>query len=155
MNAFSSVVKKIKKYLSYNSKEKLLFIKAFFITGICNFIINRIPIRKYNKMLGEQNKESDAIISKNDKLMAEKLGDITEIVSKYTPWHSECFVKAMTCGILLKQEGIESTLYMGVRKRDSKMTAHAWLRCGDVYVMGGRGEGYAVVQKYKKTTKKV
>ena len=29
------------------------------------------------------------------------------------------------------------------------MIAHAWLRCGQIYVTGGDGQGYAVVAKFK------
>lgn len=142
--------KLIKKYLTYSNKEKLLIIKAFFITGICNLIINRIPIKKYNKLLGKKGEESDMVISKDAEEKAEKIGDIINMVSRHTPWHSECFVKAMTAQILLKQHEIGSTLYMGVRRKNSKMTAHAWVRSGKVSVVGGNGNGYTVVQKFKK-----
>ena len=150
MHKLSELINKIKKYLAYGNKEKLLIIKAFLITGICNLIINRIPIKKYNKMLGEKGGESDMIISREAELKAEKIGDIINMVSKHTPWNSRCFVKAMTAQILLKQYKIGSTLYMGVRKKNSQMTAHAWVRSGRVSVVGGDGNGYTVVQKFKK-----
>ena len=39
-------------------------------------------------------------------------------------------------------------MYLGCGTEDDKMVAHAWLRCGEMYVTGGDGEGYAVVSKF-------
>ena len=45
--------------------------------------------------------------------------------------------------------GIHSTLYLGVGKDEGKMIAHAWLRCGQMYVTGGNGSSYAMVAKFR------
>ena len=52
-------------------------------------------------------------------------------------------------GKLLKEAGIHSTLYLGVGKDEGKMIAHAWLRCGQMYVTGGNGSSYAMVAKFR------
>ena len=44
---------------------------------------------------------------------------------------------------------IHSTLYLGVGKDEGKMIAHAWLRCGQMYVTGGNGSSYAMVAKFR------
>jgi len=57
----------------------------------------------------------------------------------------------MTAQRLLRDNHIESTLYLGVgrdKEADNQMTAHAWLRCGPYSVCGGRGEGYAIVARF-------
>ena len=38
---------------------------------------------------------------------------------------------------------------MGVGLEDGKMIAHAWLRCGLLYVTGGTGQGYSTVAKFR------
>ena len=40
---------------------------------------------------------------------------------------------------ILYKKGIHTTLYLGVENSTGKMTAHAWLRCGTIYVTGGDG----------------
>lgn len=65
-----------------------------------------------------------------------------------TAWESKCLVRALSAQKLLKQKGIQSTLYLGCKLEDGKMVAHAWLRVGAMYVTGGTGEGYAMVDKY-------
>ena len=41
-------------------------------------------------------------------------------------------------------------MYLGCKMNEGKMVAHAWLRCGAMYVTGGDGvaNGYAVVDKF-------
>ena len=37
---------------------------------------------------------------------------------------------------------------LGCKIEDGKMVAHAWLRCGEMYVTGGNGAEYAMVDKF-------
>ena len=51
---------------------------------------------------------------------------------------------------LLKKKGIASTMYLGCGlDENGKMIAHAWLRCGKMYVTGGNGAEYAMVDKFR------
>ena len=62
-------------------------------------------------------------------------------VCNHTPWQSKCLVRAMLTQHLLKQRNISSTLYLGVNKNQSgEMQAHAWLRCGEIFIMGGENK---------------
>ena len=65
-----------------------------------------------------------------------------------TKWESKCLVRALTAQKLLKEKGIPSTLYLGCGKDGEKMVAHAWLRVGSMYVTGGNGAEYAIVDKF-------
>lgn len=63
-----------------------------------------------------------------------------------TPWESRCLVRALTAKKMLNRRGLPCTLYMGVKEEQKAgMAAHAWLRCGNIFVTGGNGAGaYAV-----------
>ena len=39
-------------------------------------------------------------------------------------------------------------MYLGCGMDRGKMVAHAWLRCGRMYVTGGDGTGYSVVDRF-------
>ncbi len=71
-------------------------------------------------------------------------------VCNRTAWESKCLVRALCAQRLLHKKGIESTLYLGCGKEEGKLVAHAWLRCGEVYVTGGNGAEYATVDKFRK-----
>ena len=44
---------------------------------------------------------------------------------------------------------IVMTPYMRLLDENGKMIAHAWLRCGKMYVTGGNGAEYAMVDKFR------
>ena len=46
---------------------------------------------------------------------------------------------------MLKRNTPSTTIYLGVNKLNNEMKAHAWIRCGKMYITGGNGAGYATV----------
>jgi len=73
-------------------------------------------------------------------------------VAARIPWESKCLVQGMVAQRLLRDQGIHSTLYLGVgrdKEDNERMVAHAWVRCGPYSVCGGDGEGYAAVAKFR------
>ena len=79
---------------------------------------------------------------------AKKVGYCVNQICEKTSWESKCLVRALTAQTLLKKKGIHTTMYLGCKMEDGKMVAHAWIRCGKMYVTGGNGDGYAVVDKF-------
>lgn len=58
------------------------------------------------------------------------------VMSKYTPWKSNCFAQALAAHKMLVRLGIPSTLYFGLAKEEGDMAAHAWLMYKDIVVTG-------------------
>ena len=77
-----------------------------------------------------------------------KIRRIVTTISRYTPWESLCLVQALTVQRMLKKRNISTTIYLGVNKNNNEMKAHAWIRCGRMYITGGNGSGYATVAKF-------
>ena len=67
--------------------------------------------------------------------------------SRYTLHESKCYDQALTAKALLGQSRLPSTIYFGLAKEgDNKLTAHAWVRCGDRIITGKTGmERFTVV----------
>ena len=123
--------------------------EAFILTGIMRFKILKVPFNKLKKSMGTVNKESSKEISREDARVVMNIREKVMITSKYTPWESLCLVQAMTVQKMLKKRGLSTTLYLGVNKdKENNMRAHAWIRCGSIYVTGGNGSGYANVAKF-------
>lgn len=150
MQSFYAWLKRIKSFIfNISTRDKLLFMEAFFLTGVYRFKILRVPFNKLKLELGSYNVESDDDVDVEYYRLCRKIGRIVTSVSKYTPWESLCLVKAMTVQKMLKKRGVCTTVYLGVNK-DTKdnMNAHAWIRCGKMYITGGNGSGYATVAKF-------
>lgn len=142
--------RKIKTYiLTISTKEKLLFIEAFILTGIMRYKILKTPFNKLKIQLGEYNKESAEEVSIEIYKKAKQIRWIVTHISQHTPWESLCLVQAMTVQKMLKKRNISTTIYLGVNKdKNNEMKAHAWIRCGQMYITGGNGTGYATVAKF-------
>ncbi len=152
----------------FRLNDKLLIISIVILTAVARAAILIIPFRKLKIYIGELNKESTFAVSQEEYNMARKIGWAIEKVSNHTPWESKCFVRALTAQYLLSHKKIESTIYLGVAKEEillkkdntqeisldkssgKNIIAHSWIRCGQLYVTGGNGEGFAIVARFKK-----
>lgn len=144
------LARKIKTFtFTISTKEKFLLIEAFFLTGIMRFKILRVPFNKLKQQLGTHNKESAKEVPTQYYKQAKQIRWVVTHISKHTPWESLCLVQSMTVQKMLEKRGIPTTLYLGVNKdTNNEMKAHSWIRCGEMYITGGDGTGYATVAKF-------
>ena len=142
----------LKKLLfEFSFEDKILFTEAFILTGINRYKILHVPFSKLKIGLGEHNKESSSQASLEEYKVVRKIQNAVVNTSRYTPWESLCLVQSMTVQKMLTRRKISSTLYLGVNKdSNNEMKAHSWIRCGQIYVTGGNGTGYATVAKFCK-----
>ena len=149
MQAFYRLIRKTKTFLfKISMEDKLLFLEAFFLTGIMRFKILKKPFNKLKEEMGTYNKESKEDVDLSEYRICNKERWIVTTISKYTPWESLCLVQALTVQKMLKKRNISTTIYLGVNKLNNEMKAHAWIRCGKMYITGGNGAGYATVAKF-------
>ena len=149
MQAFCLLIRKIKTFIfKIRIKDKLLFLEAFVLTGIIRFKILRKPFNKLKEEMGTYNKESKEDVELSEYKVCKKIRWIVTTISNHTPWESLSLVQALTVQNMLKRRNISTTIYLGVNKIDNEMKAHAWIRCGKMYITGGNGSGYATVAKF-------
>lgn len=134
----------------FSNKTRTLTVKIIIMSAYTRMAILRIPMAKLEKQFGIRGKESPVEECIEHLRSAYWIGDRIERVCDKTIWESKCLVKALIAQKLLTKKGIHTTLYMGVGKESDKMTAHAWLRCGSLYVTGGDGTGNVVVATFYK-----
>ncbi len=139
------------QYIS-KTKYNLLSVKIFYLSGIYRFMILCLPKNILHSFLGTSGKESNSDEILFNKKKAYYYGIHINKICNKTPWKSQCLVKAMIAQHLLHKKSIHSTLYLGVAKDKEKglLLAHAWIRCGDLFVTGGNGSDYVAVAKFYK-----
>ncbi len=71
------------------------------------------------------------------------------VMSRYTPWKSNCFAQALAAHRMLIRRGIPSTMYFGLaREAGGKIAAHAWLMYKDTVITGAyRRKRYSTVMQ--------
>ncbi|WP_238480423.1 lasso peptide biosynthesis B2 protein [Clostridium chrysemydis] len=147
-------VRLVKKFTLLGPSKWKLYIKIIFMT----FINRRKVLKKEFKTvvteLGNLNKESTRIVEEEKYIVINTISKAVLRVSNNTPWVTNCMVQAITAKKLLNNQNIDSTIYLGVTKEENELKAHAWLRCGEVFVTGGNGAGFAIVNYFSGISKK-
>jgi len=140
------MIKKIQKFIKLPTKDKLLFIEAFYTLGMMKRAINTKSLKDITKDLKyHKGYIEHSIPDTNYKDIAIHIGDIIQKTSRYTPWQSACLVQSLTLIKMLKKRSIPAMFYLGVYK-DDEMKAHAWSIYGDSILTGKSGhEKFTVV----------
>jgi hypothetical protein len=142
MKSLSTLIRKMRTFLNINKSDKKLLLEAFFLTGIGRGAILLISFSKIKKYLGLYKKESTFEIENEIYRIIKRVDWALKAISKHTPWESKCLVQALAAQRMLKKRKINSTLYLGVKKdKENNLLAHAWLRCGEVFVTGEQEKG--------------
>ena len=137
----------LKNFITDN-KFKAETLLSYWYSAVFRLQILFIKPKYLKKHWGEEGKESQEEEAHEIYVYAASVSRIVNRICTKTSWESKCLVRALTAQKLLKRKKIHSTMYLGCRLEEGKMVAHAWLRVGKMYVTGGNGADYAVVDKF-------
>ena len=135
------------KFLKYNPQKRLT-VYAYIYSAIFRLAIFFIKPKYLQKCWGTEGQESPAEEAPWKYRYATNVSNVVDRICSKTAWESKCLVRALTAQKILKKKGIHSTLYLGCGEKEGKLVAHAWLRCGKIYVTGGDGTEYSIVDKF-------
>lgn len=136
------------RFIRYN-KFKSITLRAWAYSAVFRLQMLYTKPEKLPFKWGTEGEESPEEATLDEYRYAKGVAYAVNHVCNKTKWESKCLVRALTAQKILKQKKIASTLYLGCGMEEGKMVAHAWLRCGRMYVTGGDGTGYAVVDKFR------
>lgn len=145
----NSIFAKGYRFLKYCKYKPLCFV-ALLYSAYYRFCIKFIKPASLQTHWGVRGEESPAEDTWEHYRYAYRVAYAVDRICNRTAWESKCLVRALTAQTLLKKKGIQSTLYLGCGLEEGKMVAHAWLRCGTMFVTGGDGSKYATVDKFRK-----
>jgi hypothetical protein len=142
-------MKNLSKFSKLSPTDKGLYYEALITSIKVKLMVTCLPLRWYASYLGKQHLVTAENNIENSYSMIFRISQAIVRSQKTVPWPTRCLVNAITAKVMLREKGLESTLYLGVRKENEKMTAHAWLRCGTFFVTGRRGmENFTIVSTF-------
>lgn len=117
---------------------------------ICRFLLSCFPFRFYAKNYGYAQCET---LHENMSFAEDKIILIQKLfrkIPRFLPWKSKCLDQAMAAQRMLRRRRLQTTLYFGLtRNKNHILIAHAWLRCGDCWIVGYQPEmQYTIVGVY-------
>ena len=134
------ILKHIHKFFEITGREQVMMLEAFYWLVIYTFLIYVMPFRWWQESIGQKMQPLQ-----EKPLTREQLWQIREVrravfrANKVLFGLAKCFALSLTLKKMLQKRGMDSTLYLGVKKNGHEsLLAHAWLKCGDITVYGGR-----------------
>lgn len=116
-------------------RQKLLIPQILVLMAYYRFRVHHRPFSELSPKIGTIHFETP--LSKTPP-NAWLVHELMEAMLRRIKWKDSCLIRALTAKKLLNRMGERCTLYMGVAKEgNNAMVAHAWLRCGRLYVTGG------------------
>lgn len=142
------IVKRVVDFIRYNGEKKMT-ISVYWYVLLYRLCLLLLPMSCIESMMGVRGEDSSMDTELQNVRLIRLVSFHVNRVTQHLPLKRKCFVRALTARKILMKHGVDSTLYMGVALEEGKMVAHAWLRCGQMYVTGGDGTGYSMVAKFK------
>lgn len=140
----------LRKLFSLTLAEVCLLLEAVFWLGICRLAIPLLPFRWIAPYLGTHMAETSRVLDPHGCEVPHAVSRAIIRAAWHLPWECKCLAQAMTGKAMLKRRGMPSTLYLGVAKdKGNQLCAHAWLRCGNIFLTGEQGkERFTVVSSF-------
>ncbi|MFD0961419.1 lasso peptide biosynthesis B2 protein [Paenibacillus chungangensis] len=127
---------KLQALIRLDVRTLLLFTEAYLMLAAAKLQLYR-PFAKVAGTLGYKRQETHKEIPLEHIRTIKHITSAIAIMSRYTPWDSQCLVRAIAGMRMLKRRRIPGTLYLGTAKDDDgNLIAHAWLRSGPLYISG-------------------
>ncbi len=118
--------------------------------AVWKVLILCLPFRQWSRWSGRFQSET---LKEDRQVERPRLSDIKrsiEVTARWVPWRSKCLDQALAAQGMLARRQLPSTIYYGMIKDGAgNWVAHAWVRCGDQWVIGYHPQKqYTVVGTY-------
>ncbi|MBE9227079.1 lasso peptide biosynthesis B2 protein [Phormidium sp. LEGE 05292] len=115
------------KELSWS--ELMLLMQAFLLLPLVAFGIKFFGFRRFYGIMANFNDRKDRLQGREGIKQARTIAKLVEIASRYGLYKPNCLQKSLLLWWLLRRQGMESVLRIGVRKQQENLAAHAWVEC--------------------------
>lgn len=126
------------RYRRRSAEQRRLLLRAAVMLGVMRLAV-KLPFRTVSRAVGLRRGETPDLVAQEAVARAAAIGWAVQAAASHLPWESTCLMQALAAAELLRRHGIDGTLYLGVATDQSTpegMTAHAWLRCGELVLTG-------------------
>ncbi len=129
---------RVQRLVTLSWRERLRLAEALCWLALARLVLLTLPFNTIAARLGTRQQLSrETFDNPIQRAQARRIGWAVTTMSRYVPWDSACLAQALAGKWMLGTRHLPSTLYLGVAyDENKKMRAHAWLRCGDVFVTG-------------------
>ena len=134
MSSVLSFAYKLKKFGQLSSYEQLVVVQSFALLLLLAGCLKVFGLQKTQDYLVKVSPTVSSIEPSNERLKkAQIIARLVDRVAARLFPVGNCLKKSLTLWFMLRKQGIESQLRIGVRRdNDDQIQAHAWVECGEI-----------------------
>ena len=133
---------KLAKAQQLSGTEWRLVLKVTFLLPVVRLGVKLLPFKTVMSLSG-WHPSRYANGARASVISPDRLARLVEVVSHHSFLRPTCLDKAVVLVGLLRRNGVEADLQIGVTKTDGKFEAHAWVEHRGQVILGGPVERYA------------
>jgi hypothetical protein len=145
---------RLARFMRCSRPDRRLLSEALALLCCARILIRAVPFRWIVPHLGRPMAESPVDVGEAQRQIALRVAWAVQAVASHVPLGFVCMPQALAAKWMLRRRRLPSTLYLGLQQqKECGMTAHAWLRVGDM-ILTGRHESsnHTVVATFAEET---
>lgn len=136
----------MRKFLQLPYRDRLLLLEAVLCLAVARLAIVALPFRHVATLAARPIRIHEPMPQARA-IAAKRIRWAILTCACRVPWRAMCFEQGLAAQFMLRRKGIPSILYYGAAPDDQEgLSAHVWVRDGDVDIIGGEiASQYAVL----------
>jgi hypothetical protein len=142
----------IRKFHLLKWGDRLLLAESLFVLALASLLVAFLPFRRIARIAAWKTGITN-LSTEERRSLAKRIRWAISAVAHRVPWKAVCFQQGLAAQFMLRRRGIPSVLYYGAAPDGEKgLSAHVWIRDGDVDVIGGEiADRFAILAKFPAT----
>ena len=119
--------RQIAKLRGLSGRERGILLRALVLLPLARAALRVFGLRRVTRWL-----DAPARAPRAGAVAAARIGALVATAAGHAPFGSSCLARSLVLSWLLRREGIDGELRIGVRLVDAGLDAHAWVESGGV-----------------------
>jgi hypothetical protein len=133
MTAPSIVV--IRKFWRLSWRDRILMLQAVYWLAVAGFVIAVLPFRHVGRLAARRPRGREPPVQ-TKRIEIKRIRWAMVVAARHVPWTAVCFQQGFAAQLMLRRRGVPSVLYYGATSEEGRLSAHVWVRDGDVDIIG-------------------
>jgi Transglutaminase-like superfamily len=124
-----------RKFRALTWSERRLLVKAGLVLPLIGITLRLIGFAKCQSVLSYLVRPRAGKPASQESLdWARSIGRLIRIAGESSVFRATCLPQSILLWSLMRHEGVEAAIRVGVRKADDRVTAHAWVESGGIAI---------------------
>lgn len=136
LSAENVSVSTLRKFWRLSWRDRALLAEAIAWLALTSLLIAVLPFSDVAALASRATRRT-ASFERPEPPIVNRVRWAIAAASVRVPWRAVCFQQGLAAHLMLRRRAVRSALYYGASQRaDTGLTAHVWVRAGDLDVVG-------------------